>query len=112
MKQVQMPYTIGYPSLVRLLVGWYTTENLDELQESANDGNACIIAAKRNNTELSGHITVVVPESEVFKARRINSVVLNPVESQAVNMNREYVVKNNQWWMKNNFSSFGFWMRH
>ena len=90
--------------------GWRSTDNLNELQESANNGKVCIIVARRKNLKRSGHITAVVPETNVFLANREHGQVVNPVESQAGSRNHQYVTKQNQWWAKEKFQSSGFWI--
>jgi hypothetical protein len=90
--------------------GWNSTNDLNELQDSANNGNVCIIVAKRKNPSLNGHITAVAPETDVFEATRENGRVVVPVESQAGSRNYEYINKGYQWWAKAKFSDFGFWI--
>lgn len=91
--------------------GWAKTDDVNQLQHSANYGLVAIIVAKRTNTGRSGHITAVVPEIGDFRAKRDeNGQVIIPVESQAGAYNYEYVVKSNQWWMKEKFSHRSFWV--
>ncbi|MHC6528847.1 hypothetical protein [Vibrio proteolyticus] len=92
------------------IFGWYSTYDLTELQNSANQGKVCLIIAKRKTKGLSGHIVAVVPENDVFQAKRYSGEVVQPVESQAGHVNREYITKRHQWWKKSKFSGFRFWV--
>ncbi len=90
--------------------GWDSTDNLTYLQDSANAGKVCIIIAKRKLLSRSGHITVVVPENDVFTAKKEDDKVVIPLESQAGSKNYEYITKGHCWWKKNKFSDFKFWI--
>jgi hypothetical protein len=90
--------------------GWKHSSNLSELQDEANNGKVCIIIAKRKKLNRSGHITIVVPETDVFTAKREHGEVIRPVESQAGSQNYEYIRKNTQWWFKEKFSDYSFYI--
>ena len=89
--------------------GWTRCFTAAELQACANGGGAAIIVAKRANTNLSGHIVGISPESAGLKAGVADGVVVRPVQSQAgaVNFNRK--VPATRWWSDAKFRSFGFW---
>ena len=92
--------------------GWKRAVNLDVLQAAANNGEVCIIVARRKDLNRSGHITGVVPEHNDFRASRNPSgEVLRPVESQAGVKNYSFVTKAKAWWLDARYESFGFW-RH
>jgi hypothetical protein len=91
--------------------GWRWVADLDVLQASANAGQACLIVAKRKDTNRSGHIVAVVPEDRLRAARRADGAVLRPVESQAGVTNHRLIVKPTAWWRGEQFQSFAFW-RH
>lgn len=88
--------------------GWTQVFDTDELQKLANKGNVCVIVGKRKNTELSGHIAMVVPETATAMATRKNDKVTVPLQSQAGATNFKYGGSN--WWQNDKFRSFGFWV--
>lgn len=91
---------------------WIRVMNLDVLQAAANAGEVCLIAAKRRDTNRSGHIVAVVAEQPALQAARSASgEVLRAVESQAGVTNHRFFVKPTAWWRDERFQSFGFW-RH
>jgi hypothetical protein len=95
-----------------LIFGWKRAVNLDVLQAAANNGGVCIIVARRNDLNRSGHITAVVPENDSYQAARNPSgEVLRPVESQAGIKNYRIVTKAKSWWLDARYESFAFW-RH
>jgi predicted chitinase len=95
-----------------LIFGWKRVVNLDVLQAAANNGEVCIIVARRKDLNRSGHITAVVPEHDNFyAARNPSGEVLRPVESQAGVKNYRFVTKAKSWWLDARYESFGFW-RH
>ncbi len=92
--------------------GWQRVFDLDVLQGAANNGEVCIIVAKKKELNRSGHITAVVPEQPGFEAvRNAAGEVLRPVESQAGAKNHRFVVKTRQWWNSDSYQSFLFF-RH
>lgn len=92
------------------IFSWHSTTDLTELQKAANQGKVCLIIAKRKIKGRSGHVVAVVPENEVFQAKRESGIVVQPVESQAGEFNHEYITKGHQWWKKSKFSGFRFWI--
>jgi hypothetical protein len=92
--------------------GWQRVTDVDPLQRAANDGEICLIVAKRKDLNRSGHVVVVVPEhEELLAARTSQGEILRPLESQAGTKNFRFVVKHNRWWQNDQFSSYGFWRR-
>jgi hypothetical protein len=90
--------------------GWQRAADVDELQRAANDGEVCLIVAKRKDLNRSGHITAAVPESDDFRAvRSPDGVIKRPVESQAGAVNHRVIVQHRNWWLDPKFSSFGLW---
>lgn len=88
---------------------WKRSFDLNELQNSANEGKVVIIVAAQKNANLSGHITAVVPENGLHKAtRHASGEVLKPLQSQAGRVNRKYF--NQNWWLSSNYRDFGFWI--
>ena len=91
--------------------GWQWVPDLDVLQAAANAGQVCLIAAKRKDTNRSGHIVAVAAEDRLRASRTAAGAVRNPVESQAGVTNHRLIVKTSAWWRGAQFRSFGFW-RH
>ncbi len=90
--------------------GWARTFNIDDVQANANAGAVCLICAQRTDLNRSGHITAVVPETELHQAKRDNGRVTVPLESQAGASNYNYVTKLIPWWTAAQFRRFGFWV--
>lgn len=89
--------------------GWRRVYTLDELQEAANDGDACVIVACNRNEQWSGHIACVIGESDRCKAQRVDGKVALPVQSQAGAKN--YELSNiSSWWTSGTFIEHGFWV--
>lgn len=79
--------------------GWRYAATLDEAQTEANAGKAVIVCARRNVESQSGHISVVIPESDRCRAKRdaYGRVVL-PVQCQAGSTNIEMGYLPTAWW--------------
>lgn len=90
--------------------GWIRMQVPDQLQNIVNqEGGVGIICAKRRQTSRSGHITVVVPETDEHQANRQAGVILHPLQSQAGSRNRNYFsAAAGTWWRKDKFASFVF----
>ena len=82
------------------IFGWEKIDDVDALQTKVNEnGGVGIIAAKRFILNKSGHVVVVVPETETQKAFRVNGKVLYPLQSQAGMNNYNYFSKiRGAWW--------------
>ncbi|WP_413998754.1 SH3 domain-containing protein [Flavobacterium sp. W1B] len=80
--------------------GWKKIDNVDELQEKVNaNGGVGIICAKRFILNKSGHVVVVVPETETEKAYRVDGKVIYPLQSQAGMNNYNYFSEiRKDWW--------------
>lgn len=89
--------------------GWTRVFSADALQEAANAGQVGIIVAKRRQTNRSGHIVAVVPETPALMAARTGGQVTRPVQSQAGTENFTAKVPSTRWWLDDRFQSFGFW---
>ncbi|HLU11805.1 MAG TPA: hypothetical protein VK003_19170 [Oceanobacillus sp.] len=80
--------------------GWEKAANMTEAQDAANNGELAIIVAANKNPDASGHITVVMPETEDVTAKRDEQGnVIVPTQSEAGANNREHAV-GNEWWKK------------
>jgi hypothetical protein len=82
--------------------------SVDELQQAANLGQVCIIAAQRTNLNAPGHIVAVVPETAQHTASHTDSRVSVPLQSQAGATNFRYGGR--IWWLGTQFRRFGFWI--
>lgn len=88
--------------------GWRRAVSLTELQQAANLGQVCLIAAQRTNLNAPGHIVAVVPETEQHRATRNGQDVTVPLQSQAGATNFRYGGR--RWWTGPQFRRFGFWI--
>ena len=79
--------------------GWERVNTMSGLQQKANDGQICLLVAKRRDTNRSGHIVAIVPENTTQKAKRnASGVVTVPLQSQAGATNFKYSCSS-QWWL-------------
>ena len=86
--------------------GWIRQNDLRESQELANNGWIVVIVAKNNVVTRSGHITMIVPEHQGFKARNVNKNFL-PLQSQAGIINKKYF--NDNWFVSSKFSGWSIY---
>lgn len=90
--------------------GWVRTFDLSDLQEQANSGKIALICAKRLDTNRSGHIVAVAPETQQFQALRDGNTIIEPLQSQAGALNKRFFNNSNRWWINpQKFREFGFW---
>ncbi|MFV8362330.1 hypothetical protein ACNQGO_02975 [Flavobacterium sp. ZT3P35] len=82
------------------IFGWEKIDDVDALQTKVNEnGGVGIICAKRFILNKSGHVVVVVPETETEKAFRVNVKVIYPLQSQAGMNNYNYFSEiRGAWW--------------
>ena len=80
--------------------GWEKINDVDALQKKVNEnGGVGIICAKRFILNKSGHVVVVVPETETEKAFRLDGKVIYPLQSQAGMNNYNYFSEiRADWW--------------
>lgn len=91
--------------------GWQRTSDLAKLQQDVNLGAIGLIVARRREDGRSGHITVVVPESNDLTARRnAQGEVVAPVQSQAGVKNFRRGTGTAQWWLGDQFAENAFWV--
>jgi hypothetical protein len=67
---------------------WPNGNDFSAIQNHANNGDVVVLVQK--NTRGSGHVLVVIPESEKGRAKRENGIVTLPVHSQAGSTNFSY----------------------
>lgn len=94
-----------------LSFGWRQTGSLTKLQMEVNQGAVGLIVAQRKQDGRPGHITVVVPETADFAAKRAaNGDVVAPLQSQAGATNFSYGTGKAGWWTDSQFSESAFWL--
>lgn len=90
--------------------GWRQVADANAAQRAVNaSGRIGVICAARTDPARSGHITVIVPETEAHQAARDRGVVLYPLQSQAGSTNRAYHTSN--WWGGSQFRAAGMWVQ-
>jgi hypothetical protein len=93
-----------------LRFGWRRTGTLTKLQQEANLGAVGLIIAKRKG-DGSGHVAMVVPESEEFRAKRnAAGEVTAPLQSQAGASNFRFGTSGANWWNAEKFAESAFWI--
>jgi len=91
--------------------GWRQTRMLSKLQLEVNQGAIGLIVARRKEDGLSGHIVVVVPETNEHRARRnMAGEVVGPLQSQAGTTNFRYATGKLNWWKDECFADSAFWL--
>lgn len=91
--------------------GWRQTGTLTKLQLAANQGAVAVIIARRKDADRSGHIVMVVPETETHMAKRdSNGEVTAPLQSQSGVTNFRYGNSQPGWWNKELFAENAFWI--
>ena len=91
--------------------GWRQTGTLSKLQDVANAGGIGIICARNTVEGRSGHIVMVVPETDTHRAGRdASGSVTAPLQSQAGRRNFKYGVSRPNWWLGDDFAASGFWV--
>ncbi|MEO0341344.1 MAG: hypothetical protein AAF242_19305, partial [Bacteroidota bacterium] len=93
------------------LFGWKRVYFESQLQAEVNQGKIGLICAKRIDTNKSGHITVVVPETDDHQALRGDDRFI-PLQSQAGASNRAYFadINGSAWYRHPRYQEFGFWV--
>lgn len=88
---------------------WVRVFDVTELQDKVNQGCVGVICAKRRELSRSGHITVVIPETDKHHVDRRGTSVVAPLQSQAGARNKQRFT--NQWWVDRatEYSATGFW---
>jgi hypothetical protein len=93
------------------LFGWRQTGTLSKLQLHANQGGLGLIVARRKEEGRSGHIVVVVPETDEREASRTEAgEVIAAVQSQAGATNFRHGLGRANWWLGDEFAESAFWI--
>jgi hypothetical protein len=91
--------------------GWRQTSTLTKLQQNANQGGLGLIIARRREEGRSGHMVMVVPETQSKPARRNNNgEVIAPLQSQAGVRNFSRGTSTLNWWTDDRFAESAFWI--
>lgn len=91
--------------------GWRQTGTLTKLQLAANSGGVGLIVARRKEEGKSGHIVVVVPETETERASwGPDGAVSAPLQSQAGATNFRRGTGRKDWWLDDKFAEFALWI--
>lgn len=91
--------------------GWQRVVTLDALQQHADLGGVGIIVARRREEGRSGHIVLVVPETQDDTAQRNQAgAVILALQSQAGAVNFRYGRGNPDWWKGDQFAEAAFWI--
>ena len=90
--------------------GWRQAISTNEIQQAANQGAIASVVARRKEDGRSGHITMVVPETNDHRARRdVDGRVTAPLQSQAGASNFSYGTGQANWWLDPRFAESAFW---
>jgi peptidoglycan hydrolase-like protein with peptidoglycan-binding domain len=76
--------------------GWKELENVSMAQKHANAGECVIMVAANKDRKKSGHIVVVVPESDRMMGVGSGGIYIYPAQSQAGATNKKYF--SSKWW--------------
>jgi hypothetical protein len=91
--------------------GWRQTGTLSKLQAEVNLGAVGLVIARRKLDGKSGHVTMVVPEKNAFRARRdAAGDVIAPLQSQAGTRNFRVGAGGANWWNGEQFADSAFWI--
>jgi hypothetical protein len=94
-----------------LRFGWRQTGTLSKLQAEASLGAVALVIARRKLEGKSGHVALVVPEAEEFRARRdAAGEVIAPLQSQAGARNFRFGTGTANWWNGEQFAESAFWI--
>lgn len=77
--------------------GWEKLESTSQAQRKANAGECVIMVAANKNRKRSGHIVVVVPESDRMRGVGSGGITIWPAQSQAGGTNHKYFAT--RWWV-------------
>ncbi|MBK9452546.1 MAG: hypothetical protein IPN95_24590 [Bacteroidetes bacterium] len=98
--------------------GWVQAASMQTAQESANSGHVVIILASNANASKSGHVNVILPETEQIKSKEHTDGTTLPVQSQAGSVNFKHDTysqattgaSNPKWWANSNHKDGAAWI--
>jgi hypothetical protein len=89
--------------------GWSRLNGASEAQARADEGYVAVIVGRRRTRGRPGHVSVVVPQTEVHRASMgPDGTVRVPLQWQAGSRNREDWAEA-PWWLDAKFDAFGMW---
>ncbi len=88
--------------------GWEQASDMEAAQLAANEGYLVIILAANKNPKKSGHVNVILPETEQLKAKEIEGVY-RPIQSQAGAKNYKYNTLG-AWWNNDSHKDGAAWI--
>lgn len=89
--------------------GWKKADNETSAQNAANGGRLVILLAANANPRRSGHVSVVLSETDEHKAKRTGDDVSVPLQSQAGGTNYKYGGAS-AWWKNANHTNGAAWI--
>lgn len=100
--------TAWMPRIGQKYYGWEQASDMKAAQQAANDGYLVIILAANKVSSKSGHVNVILPETEQHKAVEEDGVY-KPLQSQAGASNHKYkAIK--PWWNNANHKDGAAWI--
>jgi hypothetical protein len=91
--------------------GWRQEDDISEAQAEANNGKLVILLAVNKNPRKSGHVNVLVAETEQHQAERDeNGNVDKPLQSQAGATNFQVRAHQQKWWQDNRHKLGAAWV--
>ncbi len=88
--------------------GWEQAADMESAQKAANEGNLVIILAANKNPKKSGHVNVILPETEQLKAKEEDGI-FKPIQSQAGASNYKYKTLG-AWWNNSSHQDGAAWI--
>lgn len=90
--------------------GWERVFNPDEAQMQVNQGSIGVICARHHDNGSNGHMSVIVPETDSYRAERHeDGTVRWLLHSEAGRNVRQYTT-NAYWLNDSDYQEFGFWL--
>ncbi len=91
--------------------GWRQAQDINAAQTTANQGNLVILLAARTDPKRSGHVNVIMPETEQHQAKHDgDGNVARPLQSQAGSKNFKYQPHSKQWWEAKGYRGGAAWI--
>jgi hypothetical protein len=96
--------------------GWTQAADMNAAQEAINTGSMGVLSAANRDARRSGHISVLMPETEAHRADRTDGSVTVPLQSQAGSVNRRVGTggrqggQGSQWWQDDNHRNGAAWI--
>lgn len=102
--------TAWMPRIGQTYFGWQRAESMRAAQESANNGNLVIILAANKVASKSGHVNVILPETEQHQSATDDNGTFRPLQSQAGGSNFKYQPHSTAWWEDSSHKNGAAWI--